>query len=73
MSRKGTKLSAESKAAISKANRELAQKRKCQLELSLEGSRIYIRALGNSAVSVKIDVTPLWFFFKDALSFRGEV
>lgn len=40
---------------------------KGQLELSLEGDRIYIRALGNNAVSVKIDVTPLWHFFKKVL------
>lgn len=41
--------------------------KKAHLVLSLESDRIYIRALGNRAVNVQIDVTPLLHFFKEAM------
>lgn len=56
---KGSKLSAETKAAIGRAN-----EKKASLELTLRGDRLYLRAKGNQSVSLEIDVTPVWHFFK---------
>lgn len=52
---------------ISEASARRKEMRSAQLELTIEGKRIYVRALGNNAVSVKLDVTPLWHFFKEAI------
>ena len=61
MSKKGTKLSEESRAAIGAANGK-----KATLEISLRGDRLYLRALGHNSISVEVDVTPVWHFFKEA-------
>ncbi len=69
MSAKGNKLSKESKNKISKANKRFHEKR-ASLELSIEGNRVYIRSLTNSAISVKVDITPVWHFFKETIAFQ---
>lgn len=71
MSTKGHKLSAATKENMSRIAKDREDRRHAQLELSIEGNRIFIRALGNNAVSVKIDVTPLWHFFKGALAYKA--
>lgn len=46
---------------------------KAQFELSLEDNRIYLRALGNNAISVKVDVTPVWNFAKEIFKENPEL
>jgi hypothetical protein len=40
------------------------RKKKADYYISLEGDRIYLISKPASKVSFKIDVTPLWYFFK---------
>lgn len=44
------------------------KEKRADLIVSLEGDRLYLRATGNHAVSIKIDVTPLWNFFNEVVS-----
>lgn len=64
MSKKGTRLSEETKAAISRGN-----KKHPSLEITLRDDRLYLRAKGNQSVSLEIDVTPVWHFFKEATGY----
>lgn len=72
MGAKGTKLNKESRAKISMAMKRRFENNHAQLMLSIKGNRVYIRALGNNAVSVEIDVTPIWHFFKETMKFAEK-
>lgn len=72
MSTKGSKLSKESREKISKSAKSRNAARRAQLELIMRGNRLFVRAVGNNAVSVEMDVTPLWHFFKGAMKYSEE-
>lgn len=57
---------------ISEASKRRKLRDSYKLELSIEGNRLFLRGLGNNSVSVKMEVTPLWHFFKGAQKLQQD-
>lgn len=55
---------------ISFAAKIRKENRLAQLIFSIEGNRVYISSVGNNAVSVKIDITPVWHFFNEVKDYQ---